>query len=162
MSVRPCVDWRRKVGHCECSTALQRYRSSVIVGAVGTSLIYHVIDLALDDEEVTHEIFPLPVLRKRLEDAALELYQGRGFIVLRGLNPQNYSEEDNVLVFTGVSSYIAEKKGMQDDAGRIFGDFASRFGWAPVNDSCKVISAKQRWWPQPKEIVSRWNRKLLQ
>jgi hypothetical protein len=128
MSVRPCVDRRRKVGHCECSTALQRYRSSVIICAVSTSLIYHVIGLALDGEEVTRETFPLPVLGKRLENAALELHQGRGFIVLRGLNPQNYNEEDNVLAFTGVSSYIAEKKGMQDDAGSIFGDFASRFG----------------------------------
>jgi hypothetical protein len=50
-----------------------------------------------------------------------DLHAGLGFFALRGLDPSRYSREDNVLIFLGVSSYIGEQRGKQDDSGHIFG-----------------------------------------
>lgn len=50
-----------------------------------------------------------------------ELHFGRGFFALRGLNPDRYSREDNILLFLGVSAYVGENRGKQDDKGHIFG-----------------------------------------
>src|SRR5215207_8270061 len=36
-------------------------------------------------EEIGRAEFPLTVARKKLEDAVTEMYDGRGFVVLRGL-----------------------------------------------------------------------------
>ena len=52
---------------------------------------------------------------------ALEIHQGRGFIVLRGFNPDRYTTEDNILLFLGISSYIGEKRGQQDGKGSMIG-----------------------------------------
>jgi len=51
---------------------------------------------------------------------AVELHRGKGFFVVRGLNPNAYSLEDNTIIFLGMSSYIGEKRGKQTDDGRIF------------------------------------------
>lgn len=42
------------------------------------------------------------------------MQSGRGFFVLRGLKPDNYSIEDNIIIYTGVSSYIGSVRGRQD------------------------------------------------
>jgi hypothetical protein len=47
------------------------------------------------------------------------IHDGRGFVVLRGLQPDKYSNFDNILLYLGVTSYIAEKRGMQDFDGRM-------------------------------------------
>jgi len=46
-----------------------------------------------------------------------DLYQGRGFAVLRGLDPDAYSKDDSTVLFLGVSSYIGDKFGKQDMRG---------------------------------------------
>ncbi len=40
---------------------------------------------------------------------------------MRGLDPAKYSREDNIVIFLGVSSYVGEMRGKQDDLGHIFG-----------------------------------------
>jgi hypothetical protein len=47
----------------------------------------------------------------------VDLYQGKGFFNIRGLDPRKYSAEDNVLVFLGISSYVAEQRAKQDSYG---------------------------------------------
>ena len=47
------------------------------------------------------------------------IHEGRGFVVMRGLEPDRYSNMDNVLLYLGVTSYIAERRGMQDFDGRM-------------------------------------------
>ena len=39
----------------------------------------------------------------------------RGFFVLRGLTPTRYSPHDNVVVYTGMASYVAQRRGRQDE-----------------------------------------------
>lgn len=76
-------------------------------------------ELGLDGSEVNKTNFPLPTLREKLHQLAEELHHSRGFFVLRGLNSNNYSPEDNTIIFLGISSYVGEKRGKQDDAGNM-------------------------------------------
>ncbi|RPA98688.1 Clavaminate synthase-like protein [Choiromyces venosus 120613-1] len=64
---------------------------------------------------VTRQTFRLPTLGPRLIDLGASLYNGRGFFVLRGLNPKKYSSEENVLIYVGISCWVAEKRGRQDE-----------------------------------------------
>jgi hypothetical protein len=78
--------------------------------------------LGLGPESVSRETFPLPKLRSKLEDVANELHNGIGFAVLRGLDPELYTALDNVLLYLGVTSYIAEKRGCQDSSGNMISE----------------------------------------
>ena len=74
-------------------------------------------DLGPDD--VNKDTFPLPSLGSRLEEVSKTVHDGRGFVVLRGLQPDNYSNFNNILLYLGVTSYIAETRGLQDFDGRM-------------------------------------------
>lgn len=57
------------------------------------------------------ENFPLPTdLGWKLRELSITIHSGRGFVVLRGLNPQERSEEDNIIAFCGISSYIGRNR----------------------------------------------------
>ncbi|KAL1842469.1 hypothetical protein VTJ49DRAFT_5206 [Mycothermus thermophilus] len=77
----------------------------------------HFKNLDLYGSEVSPETFPLSTLGPKLRGLALEIHRGRGFAVIRGLDPDEFSPEDNVLIFLGVSSYIGELRGRQDEHG---------------------------------------------
>ncbi|PUU83499.1 hypothetical protein B9Z19DRAFT_1141624 [Tuber borchii] len=64
---------------------------------------------------ITRQTFQLPTLGPRLISLGTSLYNGRGFFVLRGLNPKKYSSEENVLIYAGISCWVAEKRGRQDE-----------------------------------------------
>lgn len=62
--------------------------------------------------------FPLPKLGPILSDLSHELHTGRGFFVLRTIPVAKYSREDSVIIYAGVSSYVASLRGVQDvDSG---------------------------------------------
>ncbi|KAK0647044.1 hypothetical protein B0T16DRAFT_458908 [Cercophora newfieldiana] len=71
----------------------------------------------LAGEDVGRANFPLPTLGPVLEDLAAELHDGRGFFTINGLRPDDFTVEDNLVVFLGISSYIADLRGKQDDNG---------------------------------------------
>ena len=48
-----------------------------------------------------------------------ELHSGRGFFVLRTIPVDSYSKADNVLIYAGVSSYVAGQRGLQDVDGGV-------------------------------------------
>ncbi|KAL1836996.1 hypothetical protein VTJ49DRAFT_4399 [Mycothermus thermophilus] len=73
----------------------------------------------LGPEDVNKDTFPLPNLKERLTEVSEIIHNGRGFVVLRGLQPEKYSNLDNILLYLGVTSYIAETRGMQDFDGRM-------------------------------------------
>jgi hypothetical protein len=56
--------------------------------------------------EVDRTHFPLTVMQPRLEAARAELYDGRGFLVLRGLPVARYSDDDVGLIFWGMGRYL--------------------------------------------------------
>ncbi|KXX78006.1 hypothetical protein MMYC01_201723 [Madurella mycetomatis] len=73
----------------------------------------------LGPDDVCPETFPLPNMASRLGRVSEIIHDGRGFVVLRGLQPDKYTMYDNILLYLGVTSYIAEKRGMQDFDGRM-------------------------------------------
>jgi hypothetical protein len=81
--------------------------------------------LELDGSEISRANFPLPTLAERLQLLALDLHHGKGFFTIRGLRPDDYSMEDNMLIFLGLSSYIGELRGKQTDDGQLFGMFSA-------------------------------------
>jgi hypothetical protein len=58
-----------------------------------------------------------------LDKARQDLSHGKGFFILRGLSPENYTAEDLTTIFLGVSSYISGKRGRQDETGRMFSEY---------------------------------------
>ncbi|KAK4208755.1 putative taurine catabolism dioxygenase TauD [Rhypophila decipiens] len=74
-------------------------------------------DQGLDGHKVTKANFPLPKLGKALSAIRDEIYGGKGFSVVRGLNPDDYELPDLTIIYLGISSYIAQVRGKQDQRG---------------------------------------------
>jgi hypothetical protein len=71
-------------------------------------------------EEIEREHFPLTVTRDTLAKAVTEMYDGRGFIVLRGLPVHRYRDEDVGLIFWGFGRYMGTPL-YQNPQGEILG-----------------------------------------
>lgn len=65
------------------------------------------------------ETFPLNALASKLRPLSNELHNGRGFFVLRGFPVDVFDREDCVIVYAGVSSYVAGLRGWQDQSGAV-------------------------------------------
>lgn len=39
-----------------------------------------------------------------------DVFDGSGFAVLRGLQPQEFTQEERVLLFAGITSYVADSE----------------------------------------------------
>jgi hypothetical protein len=50
-----------------------------------------------------------------LANISKELHEGRGFGVLRGLDPRKYKPAENVIIFAGIASYVGGERAT--DAG---------------------------------------------
>jgi hypothetical protein len=56
--------------------------------------------------EITAADFPLPTLGPKLAQHLEEIRSGRGFVVLRGLNAADYSDDEVGLIFWGIGTYL--------------------------------------------------------
>ncbi|KAF8629559.1 hypothetical protein AX15_003391 [Amanita polypyramis BW_CC] len=82
--------------------------------------IKHFRSLGKSFGHITPSTFPLPTLGPALRGLSNELHNGRGFFVIRTIPVDNYSREDNILLYTGVSSYVGELRGIQDKINKGF------------------------------------------
>jgi hypothetical protein len=57
-----------------------------------------------------------------------DLYDGKGFGIVRGLNPDDYTLSDLTIVYLGITSYIAEVRGKQDQRGSMLIHVVKRGG----------------------------------
>ncbi|KAF3932580.1 hypothetical protein ABW20_dc0106812 [Dactylellina cionopaga] len=80
----------------------------------------HFNDLGIFGDQIGQETFPLPNLGPKLRGIAAEVHSGIGFTSIQGLDPEKYSDEENILMFLGVSSYIGKQTGVQGLEGNIF------------------------------------------
>ncbi|KAK4198104.1 hypothetical protein QBC40DRAFT_96092 [Triangularia verruculosa] len=83
------------------------------------SALSHFNELDLFGSEAAPGTFPLPTLGSKLQQAAEEVHNGRGFVVVRGIQPSQFTPEDNVVIFLGISSYIGGSRGRQDENGNM-------------------------------------------
>ncbi|KAL7946407.1 hypothetical protein V8C42DRAFT_344256 [Trichoderma barbatum] len=80
----------------------------------------HFKALELDGDLVTPDNFPLPTVGPNvLKGIRQDLYQGKGFAVLRGLDSKQYSVEDMTTIYLGVQAHIANRCGRQDKKGNM-------------------------------------------
>jgi len=82
-------------------------------------LIIPTVELNLSYDDVSRSTFPLPTLGPKLMILAKELTSGVGFFLISGLDPRRYSNETNVMLYLGISTYIGEKRGRQDELGNM-------------------------------------------
>lgn len=75
----------------------------------------------LDGDLVSKANFPLPNLGKKLDELRKQVHEGRGFGVIRGLNPQKYTVEDLAMLHLGLQTYVADQQGRQDKKGNMLG-----------------------------------------
>lgn len=73
----------------------------------------------LNAPDVDASTFPLPNLGPLLEGVAHDIHDGTGFSLVRGFNTQDYSEEDNLIIFLGLGSYVGSQRGKQRAASWI-------------------------------------------
>ena len=84
-------------------------------------------------------MFPLPTLGKTLERAAEDLYNGRGFVIVRGLDPDTLSVADSTIIYLGLSSYIAERRGKQDQRGSMLSMISVTASKLKALITCSII-----------------------
>ncbi|KAJ2903844.1 hypothetical protein MKZ38_009227 [Zalerion maritima] len=88
--------------------------------------------LGLDGDEITVSNFSLPTLGTKLQECARSLYDGMGFAVIRGLDSAKYSDEDNLMIYLGISGYIADVRGVQDKKGNMLVHVTDSKKWSKV------------------------------
>lgn len=76
----------------------------------------------MDGSQIDRANFPLAALGSKLSELAREVHRGRGFVNIRGLSLGDYSSEDNVILLLGLSSYIGEKRGRQNEDGEMLSE----------------------------------------
>ncbi|KAF7553287.1 hypothetical protein G7046_g7148 [Stylonectria norvegica] len=81
--------------------------------------LQHFKALGLDGDLVSRVTFPLPTLGPRLDRIRRDVHDGKGFAVVRGLDPRKYSVEDLSVLHLGIQSYIANLHGRQDKKGNM-------------------------------------------
>ncbi|KAM6520227.1 Taurine hydroxylase-like protein sat17 [Fusarium falciforme] len=63
--------------------------------------------------------FVLPTFGPKLRRLSHRVHHEEGFFVLRGLEPWRYKRLKNTIVFTGIASYIGNRRGMQSADGPV-------------------------------------------
>jgi Taurine catabolism dioxygenase TauD, TfdA family len=85
--------------------------------------------------EIGRSNFPLPTLSNKLADWLEEIRTGRGFVVLRGLNVTDYTDNEVGLIFWGIGTHLGvpvtqnprgDLLGHVYDHGRLYGDIDVR------------------------------------
>ncbi|OAA32999.1 Taurine catabolism dioxygenase TauD/TfdA [Moelleriella libera RCEF 2490] len=79
----------------------------------------HFKKLGLDGDLVSRANFPLPRLQRKLEEMRNDVHHGKGFGLVRGLNPENFSVEDLSTIYLGIQCYVANLQGRQDKKGNM-------------------------------------------
>ena len=100
------------------------------------------IDQALDVSRISPIQFPLlALLAKRLDDISEECHNGRGFCVVRGIEPAEYTDEENVILYAGIPSYIVSERAFLDRARqKVLCTYAFAFEGRKVLIICRAMS----------------------
>jgi hypothetical protein len=96
-----------------------------LIQRVGERAVLIKLDLGLDLPAINRTTFPLPTLGDVLDDFCATVHEGQGFALLRGLNPSAFSKRDQVVLYLGISSYIAERRGRQNQDGMMLSEIST-------------------------------------
>jgi hypothetical protein len=79
--------------------------------------------LRIENDIVSPTNFTLPTLSSKLEALRDDVYNGKGFVIIRGLDTFAYSQRNLVTIYLGLTSYVAEVKGKQNQDGSMLGKY---------------------------------------
>jgi hypothetical protein len=65
--------------------------------------------------------FPLPSFGRKLGDIKNEILNGRGFVQMRGFEPERYTPLQRAIAFWGVSMHLGERVASQNAKGHVLG-----------------------------------------
>lgn len=107
----------------ELKTGLETFKGKAHSSMSGHDPLTKILNIALelDGDAVDHVNFPLPTLGPKLREVGRDIYDGRGFSVIRGINPKDFTVEDLTMAWLGIQAYIAEQRGCQDHKGNMLG-----------------------------------------
>ena len=74
-----------------------------------------------DVMEISKDVFPLPTVSARLRAIERELIDGRGFVLLRGVERERYSREEMEMIYWGIGMHLGAPW-PQNQYGHILGD----------------------------------------
>ncbi|KAJ3094506.1 hypothetical protein HK100_006117 [Physocladia obscura] len=81
----------------------------------------HWKSLTLPYHQLNRTTFPLPESFKAVTESWVDtLLNGLGFLQLRGFNIDDYSEEDAIIVYAGLASYVGDQRLRQGSYGTFF------------------------------------------
>ncbi len=83
--------------------------------------IVHARAKSLDLLDIGKDDFPLPTLSRRLKAIEDELINGRGFVRLRGLDRERYTNDEMCLIYWGIGAHLG-KPWPQNKYGHVLGD----------------------------------------
>ncbi|RDA89740.1 hypothetical protein CP533_1057 [Ophiocordyceps camponoti-saundersi (nom. inval.)] len=76
-------------------------------------------ELGLDAPHISRHNFRLPTLGPRLLALGRDVYDGRGFGLVRGLDRSKYLTVDLTMLYLGIQSWVADRQGCQDSKGNV-------------------------------------------
>ncbi|MBX2838967.1 MAG: TauD/TfdA family dioxygenase [Gammaproteobacteria bacterium] len=82
----------------------------------------HVQKLDLAVEEITQDHFPVSAILQEINEWEKEIQEGRGLLLLKGINTSRYSKEECAILFWGISTYLGEAQSqspMGDKLGHV-------------------------------------------
>lgn len=81
----------------------------------------HAMSVSTDPLDLGKEHFPLPTLASRLAEVEHTLINGRGFVRLRGIPREHYTQQEMELIYWGIGSHLG-KPWAQNKYGHVLGD----------------------------------------
>ena len=138
----PEIDWMKEGLHVLTESEIREIDQA----------LRHLLTLGdLDFPDITPETFPLDVVGTLMRSLPERLRTGRGFLMLRGLPRQRYSDDDMTRIYFGLGSYIG-KPMTQSYLGDILGHVMDVSDYEPKSrgyrkgggqlmhtDSCDII-----------------------
>jgi hypothetical protein len=107
----------------------------------------HARSTVSDWKQLTRDDFPLDCMAKRLVEIDRELREGKGLLVIRGIDIRRYSASDTFLLWMGISSWLGvlvpqnkqgELIGAVTDGGIVKADEQGRM--VPASSSARCMS----------------------
>ncbi len=83
--------------------------------------VAHAFSVSDDFLQIGKAAFPLPTLARRLKQIERELMDGRGFVLLRGLPRERWSNDEMSMAYWGVGAHLG-KPWPQNAKGHLLGD----------------------------------------
>lgn len=81
----------------------------------------HAESISSNPMQITRDDFPLPHLAKRLAAIENELINGRGFVLIRGLDRARYTQDEMELLYWGIGMHLGDPW-PQNKHGHVLGD----------------------------------------